>query len=398
MNDKDKKNNNTEPDAEEQLPPITIDGLRSRLEKTAFAFRGYNITNLGLTPELLERGGYAAILTDCLQRASAICESVTGEKTDLVKRVRDRQETDLSTYHEAISLIVAVEQAQMKILEECLDVPWREADMMYGYSLGEISALVAAGTLRMEDALQIPLAMSKDSMELAKDVTLAVLFTRARELPFDAVHLLCQKINAEGDGVIGVSALLAPNSMLLIGQATTLDRFKKRLDQLSSERLYLRRNDNNWPPLHTPIVWQRNIPNRSQHMMHTMRGGFRAPTPPVLSLATGELSYTDVNVRELIGMWIDHPQRLWDAIDKTLSRHVETVVHVGPQPNIIPATFERLANNVESQTKSFRMRALSGMVSRPWLKAVLPKRANLLRAPHVRHIMLEKWLLEQRSG
>ena len=41
------------------------------------------------------------------------------------------------------------------------------------------------------------------------------------------------------------------------------------------------------------------------------------------------------------------------------------------------------------------MRAASAMASRQWLGALLPKRTALLRAPKVRHIILEDWLLEQ---
>ena len=78
-----------------------------------------------------------------------------------------------------------------------------------------------------------------------------------------------------------------------------------------------------------------------------------------------------------------------------MSQGIETVIHVGPKPNIIPATFSRLSDNIEAQTKgSVRMRALSGMSSRPWLQALLPRRATLLRAPRVQHVTLEDLLLE----
>jgi hypothetical protein len=43
---------------------------------------------------------------------------------------------------------------------------------------------------------------------------------------------------------------------------------------------------------------------------------------------------------------------------------------------------------------SFGMRAVSGMVGRPWLKALLPARTALLRAPLLQHVILEDWLLE----
>ena len=76
---------------------------------------------------------------------------------------------------------------------------------------------------------------------------------------------------------------------------------------------------------------------------------------------------------------------------------IETVLHVGPTPNILPATFKRLRDNVEAQTRgSVGMRALSAVVHRPWLKALLPERTALLRATSVQQVILEDWLLDQQ--
>ena len=111
-------------------------------------------------------------------------------------------------------------------------------------------------------------------------------------------------------------------------------------------------------------------------------------------MVTGKMSYHDFNSREIIGRWIDHTQLLWDVVYELLLLGVETVVHIGPEPNIIPATFERLAANVEAQTSgSRRMRALSVVIGRPWLQSLLPRRAALLRAPLLQHVILEDWLL-----
>jgi [acyl-carrier-protein] S-malonyltransferase len=134
--------------------------------------------------------------------------------------------------------------------------------------------------------------------------------------------------------------------------------------------------------------------------MRTIPGGSIAPRPPVLSLATGKANYTDYNSREILGRWIDHPQRLWDAVYETLVAGVDTVVHVGPDTNLIPATFKRLSDNVQQQLRgrslnSFSLRAVSGMVRRPWLGMLLSSRTALLRAPFVRHVVLEDWLLER---
>ncbi len=384
----------------ETAAPITRESLASGIAKTAFAFRGYNQKNLGKTPELLEHPVYGSTVEKYLTLGSEICSEVMDLNVDLVARVRSRVEPTLQEYHEAITMVSAVELAQIEILKSVFDVSLNDADMMYGFSLGELTALVAGGVLTMKDSLSIPLQMSRDAALLAEDVTLAIVFSRSDKLiPRENVNRLCADINREGKGVIGVSAFLAPNSMLMMGQGDTIQRFKDRKDEITEERVSVRLNEGKWPPLHTPIVWQKNITNRSQFLMHTIESGLSPPSIPLLSLATGEFSYDGVNTRKVVGKWIDQPQLLWEAVDTTLLRGEETIIHVGPEPNIIPATFSRLATNVQLQTKDrMGMKTLSTIARQGWLSAILPKRANLLRAPHIRHVILEDWLLAQDEG
>jgi [acyl-carrier-protein] S-malonyltransferase len=116
----------------------------------------------------------------------------------------------------------------------------------------------------------------------------------------------------------------------------------------------------------------------------------------VLSLVSGGLDYGESNCRDLLRRWVDHPQLLWEAVYETLKAGVETVLHVGPGPNIIPSTFQRLSANVETHNESnLGMRLLSAVAQRPWLQKVLPERTALLRAPALQHVILEDWLLEK---
>src|SRR5206468_5243277 len=115
----------------------------------------------------------------------------------------------------------------------------------------------------------------------------------------------------EGGGVIGVSAHLAPNSMLVIGQHDTLERFKSPAKTQFDVRVHLRKNDAKWPPVHTPIVWQRQISNRAAERMHTMPLLAGAPRPRIFSLVSGCYDYSSLTARTLLTQWIDHPQRLW---------------------------------------------------------------------------------------
>jgi [acyl-carrier-protein] S-malonyltransferase len=253
---------------------------------------------------------------------------------------------------------------------------------------------------QLADLVRVPIAMSEDCAELAHEVTLAVLFSRGPVLDFDVVRRLCLEISQQGSGIIAISTYLSPNSVLLMGQNGTLRHFETLVHEMFPKQVYLRRHQHRYPPLHTPIMWLRNIPNRTAVLLQTTPGGFRAPSVPLLSMVTGEASYQEFNSREMMHRWVDHPQRLWDIVYKVLADGIETVIHVGPSPNLVPATFRRLSSNIEAQTNGRGLgklgrRTLANLVRRPWLTRVLPSSAVLLRAPFVKQIILEDWLLEQ---
>ena len=376
--------------------------LAARLRNSAFAFRGYNITNLGRTPALLAHPAYGPIMGRFLREGSDICADVIKQPVDLVGRVREGRETrDLRDYPEDVALIVAVEMAQLKLLEEFFGIAMNQAKVALGNSLGESTALIAAGVYEMKDLLRVPLALARDCAELARDVSLCVLFSRGPVLDLDTVRRLCLQLGQRGEGIIDVSTYLSPNSLILMGQNGTLGSFEALMHDVFPQQVYLRRNQHRWPPLHTSIMWQRNIPNRSALLMQTTPGGLRAPAIPILSMVTGEASYQEINSREILHRWVDHPQRLWDVVYKLLSGGIETVVHVGPAPNLVPATFHRLSTNIRGQMNGRGLgglgrRAVSRFVRRPWLTRLLPSFTALFRAPFVQQIILEDWLLEQK--
>lgn len=369
--------------------------LAQLLPFTAFTFRGYNVTNLGRTPELLEHSAYGPLMRNALEASATIASEVLQRPIDLVARVEAREETTLDSYDEAIALIIGAEQGQLHILRELHGIDARHSSCFCGYSLGEIAALVASDCLTLHDALRVPLSLAKDCVLLAEGVTLGVLFSLGEQLPKDRIDHVVQLINREGNGVLGVSAELSPNSMLLMGQGDTIARMKKRIRQEIPQRLYLRLNEHHWPPLHTPIVWQRFISDQASSLMLTLQGGDREPNPPVISLVTGGADYTATNVQRMLRRWTDQRQDLWKAILTMLDRDIRQMVHVGPAPNIIPATFKRLTENVEAQMKaSIGLRTLSQISHRPWLKNMLPRRSMLLNTMRLQHITLEDWLLE----
>jgi [acyl-carrier-protein] S-malonyltransferase len=374
--------------------------FREQLSTTAFAFRGYNVTNLGKTPELLEHPLAGPIVERHLVEASELGTKLLGREVDLVTRVRQREKTTLESYSEAVCQICAVELAHIEILETHFDTKLADAKCATGYSLGEVGALIATGVYDLESLLTPILSFSDDCVELARNIRMGIVFSRGPTLDMDIVEQLCVEITMLGEGTVCISAILAPNTVLLLGQNGSLDLFKKRMKEMLPKQAHMKKNPDLWPPIHTQITRQKNIPDRASVMLETASGGITAPSIPVISCITGEPSYNEFNSRSILYDWIDHPQKLWSVMENLLKSDVTTIVHVGPEPNIIPATFKRLSMNVATQLNQkslagMGLRAVSSIVrGRPWLAQMVSKNASLLRAPLIEHVILEDWLLE----
>lgn len=370
--------------------------LKGRIGTASFAFRGYDQTNIGRSDELLAHPAYGPVVRRALDEASRISSETLKRNIDLAARVAARGASSLDSFAEDVATIVAIEMAQLRLLEEFFGVPVREAKQSLGYSIGELSAMILGGAFTMEQLLPIPLECAADCAELALDAHMGVLFSRSSVLHLEDVHSICTAVSSQGKGLIGPSAYLSPNTVLLLGQGDTLNRLERAIPEFLPEKTNLRRKPHHWPPLHTPLVWEKNVPNRTAVALYHIEGGMEKPKPAVISCVTGAASYDGINTRDILIDWVDHPQLLWDVIHETLVSGVELMIHVGPAPNLIPATFERIGNNVGKQLGNRYLQLLGrGVVNRnAWLPRLLPKTA-LIRALFLEHVILEDWLLEQ---
>src|SRR5436309_1403348 len=66
---------------------VTRDDLKTQITTTVFAFRGYDVTNLGRGPELLEHRVFGPVVRSFLDRASVVCGEVLKAKVDLTGRM-----------------------------------------------------------------------------------------------------------------------------------------------------------------------------------------------------------------------------------------------------------------------------------------------------------------------
>ncbi len=341
---------------------ISRDELKTRIATAALAFRGYDLTNLGRTDELLSHHAYGPVVRTYLDSASKLCADALGAKVDLAARVLAKEPSTLDTFVHDIGTIVATELAQVRLLAEFFDINVSHARLSFGHSIGELSALVAGEMYTMEQLLPIPLALAKDCAELTTGTTLGILSSTGDPLEIEDVQHLCSTISLRNEGLIGASTYLSPYQVLLLGQGKTLELLEREMGEFLPAGVTLRSKPNHWPPLHTPLVWERNIPNRTAMLMYHTEGGQRKPAPNVVSCTSGLANYDEWNSRTILADWTDHPQRLWDAIEHTLASGAELVVHVGPEPKLLTTCFDRLSHKVMKQLRMKHLERLGSSV------------------------------------
>lgn len=369
--------------------------------RIAVAFRGYNISNMGKTAELLTHPFMQDRLHQRLQQADAVCQQVLGLTTNLRQRLLDGTPSSLETYTEDLAMIVAIELAHWDALVELLG-PERHSRIriLTGYSLGEVAAVIVAGMMTYEDAMAPLLELSRDAASLASNVTMGIVFSRGPTLDMELIREKCEEITARGTGVLAISTCLSPNTVLLMGEGETIDLFKAEMAEILPRSVHLRKNTHQWPPLHTPIVLQKHLRDRAAVRLQTTPCRGTLPDYPILSCVTGDIAYNGKNTRQLVTDWVDHPQLLWDCVHALFQMGIDQVIHLGPEPNIFPATLTRLAENVKAQLDQpswygYGLRAFSRITAdRAWLAKMISRDAALLRAPLLKQLFLEDWLAE----
>ncbi len=374
-------------------------------ERIAIGFRGYNITNMGKTHELLQHPLLKDRLRERLDQASCICGEVLELKIDWYDLIQKQTPSSLMTYAEELAMIVAVELAHWDALLELLGPAGKsKIRLVHGYSLGEVTAMIVGGLLTYEEALRPILSLAQDAAAIAPNITLGILFSRGPSVNTELIRELCEEITCRGDGVIAISTYLSPNTVLLMGEGPTINHFKELMPEHFPRSVHLRKNDHYWPPLHTPIVLQKFLRDRAAVILQTTPCRTVLPEFPILSCVTGDIAYNGYNTRTLMTDWVDHPQLLWDCVDAMMKSGINQVFHLGPEPNILPATLTRLAENVQMQLKqpswySYGLRTISRLArDRSWLVNLLSRDAALLRAPHVQQIIFEDWLQQHPEG
>ncbi|HQN07473.1 MAG TPA: SDR family NAD(P)-dependent oxidoreductase [Thermoanaerobaculia bacterium] len=193
-------------------------------------------------------------------------------------------------------------------------------DMVMGHSLGEYGALVTAGVLPLEDALEAVAARGREMsrVSVADNGTLAAVFA-----PVDVIektlegiegYVVVANYNSNGQSVIGGSTASV---------AAAVEAFKAA----GITTAYIPVSH----AFHTKIVEPATVPFRT--VLERLRIG--GPKLPVVANVTGDLYPTDGDVRtqaiDLLSRQIASPVRFVRGLERLYEAGVRVFVEVGPK-------------------------------------------------------------------
>jgi malonyl CoA-acyl carrier protein transacylase len=207
----------------------------------------------------------------------------------------------------------AIYCASLAGVEE-LDVDAGEADVMAGHSLGEITALVAAGAIGAEDGLRLVAARGRFMQDAAEETgDGGMTAVRARDENRDAIA----EVAAEAE--VSVANDNAPDQLVLSGAVGALDRAEELLKErgIRAKRLPVA------GAFHSPLMEPAVDPFRA--VVDAVE--FAEPRVPVYSCVTAE-PFDDIPARLVEAL--TRPVRWLEVVRALEGRGIEGFVETGP--------------------------------------------------------------------
>jgi [acyl-carrier-protein] S-malonyltransferase len=192
---------------------------------------------------------------------------------------------------------------------------------LLGHSLGEYTALVAAGALPFEDAVTLVHARGRFMQEAVppgRGAMAAVLGIGA-----DAVAEVCRQAARETGAVVSPANLNAPEQTVIAGDAEAVERATALAKAAGARRTVALAVS---APFHCALM----RPAAEKLAAELARVRFAAPKPPVVTNVEAEPNTDPARIPALLAEQVTAPVRFVECVRKLAALGVRRVVEVGP--------------------------------------------------------------------
>lgn len=213
------------------------------------------------------------------------------------------------------------------ILAECLGDAF-QPDMVAGHSLGEISSLVANGTLSFEDGLRLVSARAQ-AMQKACEMepsTMAAIIG----LDDDVVEEVCAKI----DGVVVAANYNCPGQLVISGAVPAVEAACAALTEAGARRALVLQVGG---AFHSPLM----EPAREELARAIEATNFNVPKCPVYQNVTAKAVSDPEEIKRNLIAQLTAPVRWTQTMQNMIANGASEVIEVGPG-NVLQGLFKKV--------------------------------------------------------
>lgn len=207
--------------------------------------------------------------------------------------------------------------------------------MVAGHSLGEFSALVAAGALSFEDGLKLvykrALAMQK-ACEKNPSSMAAIL-----NLDADIIDNICNEI----DDVVVAANYNSPGQVVISGSNAGIDIAMEKMKEAGAKRAIKLPVGG---AFHSPLM----EPAREELSVAINETNFTTPTCPIFQNVDGNPNYDPETIRENLIKQLTSPVRWTLSVENMIKFGAKYFIELGPG-NILQGLINKIDRNVTTE-------------------------------------------------
>ncbi|MBI3813188.1 MAG: ACP S-malonyltransferase [Nitrospinae bacterium] len=190
-----------------------------------------------------------------------------------------------------------------------------------GHSLGEYSALFAAGSLRFSDGVSLVRKRGRfmqEAVPVGAGAMAAVI-----GLGKEAIDDICKKISGNGSSIVQPANYNSPEQTVIAGEKEAVEKAVKTMQEMGAKKVIMLPVS---APFHTPLM----KPAEDKLSVELDKVGFSELKFPVITNVDAKEIKSGDEARGALKRQVSSPVRWVESMGLMVSHKIDTVIEIGP--------------------------------------------------------------------